>query len=131
MTRNLQISLFAAMLAAAGLPLYIHLPRYAAAELGLSLQAAGALLIAVRVLDFAQDPLLGRMIDRFPAARGGFATAAALGMGRGLRCCSPCAPVRACWSGSRLRWCLSSPLTASAPSCFTAKAPLLPPPERS
>ena len=84
MTRNLQISLFAGMLAAAGLPLYIHLPRYAATELGLSLQAVGALLIAIRVLDFAQDPLLGRMIDRFPAARSGFAAAAALGMGAGF-----------------------------------------------
>lgn len=84
MTRNLQISLFAGMLAAAGLPLYIHLPRYAATELGLSLQAVGALLIAIRVLDFAQDPLLGGMIDRFPAARSGFAAAAALGMGAGF-----------------------------------------------
>ncbi len=84
MTRNLQISLFAGMLAAAGLPLYIHLPRYAATELGLSLQAVGALLIAIRVLDFAQDPLLGRMIDRLPAARGTFAAAAALGMGAGF-----------------------------------------------
>jgi Na+/melibiose symporter-like transporter len=84
MTRNLQISLFAGMLAAAGLPLYIHLPRYAATELGLSLQAVGGLLIAIRVLDFAQDPLLGQMIDRFPAARGAFAAAAALGMGAGF-----------------------------------------------
>lgn len=74
----LPISLFAALLAAAGLPLYIHLPRFASADLGLSLSALGGLLIALRVLDVVQDPLLGRLADRFSAHR---SLLAALGLG--------------------------------------------------
>lgn len=82
--QNARISLFALMLAAAGLPLYIHLPRYATAELGLSLATLGAVLAAIRVLDFVQDPALGWLIDRYPQARGTFAALACLGMGTGF-----------------------------------------------
>ena len=81
---NAQVSLFALMLAAAGLPLYIHLPAYASGELGMSLGALGGLLIGLRVLDFVQDPLLGRMVDRFPNARALFAALALLGLGLGF-----------------------------------------------
>ncbi len=59
-----RIGLFAAMLAAAGVPLYILLPRYATVEMGLSLSTLGAVLLGIRVMDFAQDPLLGRLVDR-------------------------------------------------------------------
>lgn len=52
------------MLAAAGVPLYIHLPRYATVEMGLSLTTLGAVLLGIRIMDFAQDPLLGRLVDR-------------------------------------------------------------------
>jgi len=79
-----QVSLFAVMLAAAGLPLYIHLPAYASGQLGMSLGALGGLLIGLRVLDFVQDPLLGRMVDRFPEARGLFAALALAGLGAGF-----------------------------------------------
>lgn len=82
--QNARISLFALMLAAAGLPLYIHLPRYATAELGLSLATLGAVLAGIRVLDFVQDPALGWLIDRHPQARGTFAALACLGMGGGF-----------------------------------------------
>ncbi|GAB5439542.1 MFS transporter [Falsiruegeria mediterranea] len=81
-----QVSLFSMALAAAGLPLYIHLPRFAASELGLSLSAIGILLIGIRVLDFVQDPALGWMVDRWPAFRRGFATVALLGMCVGFLC---------------------------------------------
>ncbi|MDE4132795.1 MFS transporter [Phaeobacter sp. QD34_3] len=79
-----RISLFALMLAAAGLPLYIHLPRYATAELGLSLATLGAVLAGIRVLDFVQDPALGWLIDRHPEARSRFAAVACLGMAAGF-----------------------------------------------
>ena len=83
-TTNAQVSLFALMLAAAGLPLYIHLPAYASGELGMSLGALGGLLIGLRVLDFVQAPLLGRMVDSFPNARALFAALALLGLGLGF-----------------------------------------------
>ncbi|WP_299349699.1 MFS transporter [uncultured Shimia sp.] len=78
------VSLFSLMLAAASLPLYIHLPRYATAELGLSLSTVGAVLIGIRVMDFAQDPALGWMVDRNPRQIGRFAALGAAGMGLGF-----------------------------------------------
>lgn len=80
----LQVGLFAAMLASAGLPLYIHLPRYAVGEMGLSLSTLGAVLIAMRFFDLAQDPVIGRTIDRFPDRRSTFAAAAAAGLALGF-----------------------------------------------
>ncbi len=80
----LRTGAFAAMLATAGLPLYIHLPRFAGSELGLSLGTLGALLIALRIFDLVQDPFLGRLVDRFPVARGGFAALAAAGLAAGF-----------------------------------------------
>lgn len=77
-------SLFALMLAAAGLPLYIHLPRYAVTDLGLSLQTVGVILIGIRVMDFVQDPFLGRLVDRFASFRTGFAALACVSMGLGF-----------------------------------------------
>ncbi len=77
-------SLFAAMLAASGLPLYIHVPRFAGAELGLSLTTVGVVLVAIRFVDFLQDPLLGWMVDRHPAARRGFAAVASVCLAAGF-----------------------------------------------
>ena len=54
-----RVSLYALMLAAAGIPLYIHLPRFAAVELGIGLAALGSLLLALRLIDLVQDPLIG------------------------------------------------------------------------
>ena len=51
-------------LALLGLPLYVFLPAVYAADLGLGLAAVGAVLLAVRALDVASDPLLGWLSDR-------------------------------------------------------------------
>jgi len=60
--------LFAAMLAAAGLPIYLHAPAYYAAEYGIGLTALAGVLFALRLLDVIQDPALGwlsgRLADR-------------------------------------------------------------------
>ena len=79
-----RVSTYALMLAAAGLPLYIHLPRYATAELGMSLATLGAILAAIRVMDFAQDPALGWLVDRYPAQKPLLAGLSACGMGAGF-----------------------------------------------
>lgn len=77
-------ALFAALIAAAGLPLYIHLPRFATAELGLSLSAVGTILIALRIVDFVQDPALGWLVDRLPRWRATLAASATLGLSTGF-----------------------------------------------
>lgn len=79
-----RVSLYAMMLAAAGVPLYIHLPRYATGELGLSLGTLGLILALIRVMDFAQDPALGWLVDRYPAQKPLMAALASLGMGLGF-----------------------------------------------
>ncbi|WP_276202383.1 MFS transporter [Ruegeria marisrubri] len=74
----------AGFLACAGVPLYIHLPRFLV-EAGLSLSAAGALLLGLRMLDFVQDPLLGVWADRAgPSYRPRMAALALLGLGAGF-----------------------------------------------
>lgn len=80
----IQVALFAAMLASAGLPLYLHLPRFAVSGLGLSLTTLGAVLLAMRVFDLVQDPLIGQVIDRFPGHRAVFAAVAAGGLALGF-----------------------------------------------
>lgn len=54
-------AVFAAFLAAAGLPLYIHAPKFYVDEYGVSLVALGTVLGLLRLLDVVQDPLLGRL----------------------------------------------------------------------
>jgi len=73
----------AALLACAGVPLYIHLPRFAA-ELGYGLGAVAGLLLALRALDFLQDPALGLLVDRYPRQRHGLAILALVGLGAGF-----------------------------------------------
>ena len=75
-----RVSLYALMLATAGIPLYIHLPRYASVQLDIGLAALGVLLLLIRVFDFIQDPLLGWVADRWPAAQPTLALAAAAGL---------------------------------------------------
>lgn len=77
------IPVVAAFLASAGLPLYVHLPQFAA-ELGISLGAIGLLLLALRILDFVQDPIIGHFVDRFPGRRQILAVLAFAGMGTGF-----------------------------------------------
>ncbi len=59
----------AAVLAFGGLPLYIHAPRYYAEELGIALPALGAVLLFARGVDSVQDPVIGRLADRWPHRR--------------------------------------------------------------
>ncbi|MBE0619414.1 MAG: MFS transporter [Burkholderiales bacterium] len=56
--------LFGLPLAMAALPLYVHLPKFYGGELGMSLALVGAILLAARLLDALQDPLLGYLSDR-------------------------------------------------------------------
>ena len=62
-------AVFAAMLAAAGLPLYIHAPKFYVDEYGVSLTALGSALFVLRLLDVVQDPLLGRLAAALRAFR--------------------------------------------------------------
>jgi glycoside/pentoside/hexuronide:cation symporter, GPH family len=50
---------FAGVLAMAGLPIYIHAPKFYVDEFGVSLAALGLVLFALRLIDFVQDPALG------------------------------------------------------------------------
>lgn len=79
-----RVSLYALMLAAAGIPLYIHLPRFAAVNLGLGLGVIGTVLLVIRLVDLVQDPLIGWAIDRWPGGQILFASAAALGLSVGF-----------------------------------------------
>jgi len=60
----------AALLSAAGLPIYIHAPKFYVDEFGVSLGALGAVLFALRLLDVVQDPLLGKLAAMTASARG-------------------------------------------------------------
>jgi len=64
-------AIFAGVLAAAGLPIYIHAPKYFVDEYGVSLAALGAILFGLRLLDVVQDPALGWLSRRFAAWRKG------------------------------------------------------------
>ncbi len=79
-----RVSLYALMLAAAGIPLYIHLPRFASLNLGIGLGTVGAILLVIRLVDLVQDPLIGWAIDRWPQAQSKFAITAALGLAIGF-----------------------------------------------
>lgn len=63
-------AIFAAMLSAAGLPLYMHAPKFYVDEFGVSLAALGGALFFLRLLDFIQDPLLGQVSAKMSAHRG-------------------------------------------------------------
>ena len=55
------VGLFGVMLGAVGLPIYLHAPKYFSDTYGVSLVSLGAIMFALRVVDFVQDPLLGRL----------------------------------------------------------------------
>lgn len=52
-------SAFAALIAMAGLPIYIHAPKVYADAYGVPLATLGMVLFALRLLDLVQDPALG------------------------------------------------------------------------
>ncbi len=62
--------LFAGLLAMAGLPLYIHAPKFYVDNYGVSLAALGLVLGGLRMIDFVQDPALGWLAARTRAVRG-------------------------------------------------------------
>ena len=62
-------SLVAGTLAFAGLPLYIHVPRYYADDMGVGLAALGVVLLGARGVDSLQDPIIGRLADRWARYR--------------------------------------------------------------
>ena len=57
-------SVFSVPLAMAAVPVYVHIPKLYAGHLGMSLALVGAVLLAARLLDAFQDPLLGYFSDR-------------------------------------------------------------------
>ncbi len=79
-----RVSLYALMLAAAGIPLYIHLPRFASVHLGIGLGTVGTILLAIRLIDLVQDPAIGWAIDRWPRWQSFFAVSAAAGLALGF-----------------------------------------------
>lgn len=62
-------AVFAAMLASAGLPIYIHAPKFYVDTYGVSLTALAAVLFGLRLFDVVQDPVLGWLVGRLRAAR--------------------------------------------------------------
>jgi GPH family glycoside/pentoside/hexuronide:cation symporter len=56
-------SVFAAMIATAGLPIYIHAPKFYVDSYGVSLAALGGVLALLRLVDVVQDPLLGWLAE--------------------------------------------------------------------
>ncbi|MGY9047820.1 hypothetical protein P775_20550 [Puniceibacterium antarcticum] len=56
-------AVFAGVLSAAGLPIYIHAPKFYVDSYGVSLAALGTVLFALRLIDVVQDPLLGRLAE--------------------------------------------------------------------
>lgn len=63
-------SLFAALIAMAGLPIYIHAPKYYVDSYGVSLAALGGVLALLRLFDVVQDPVLGWLAEAGRARRG-------------------------------------------------------------
>jgi GPH family glycoside/pentoside/hexuronide:cation symporter len=76
--------LVACALAFAGLPLYIHAPRFYAEEMGVALPVLGAVLLGARAVDSIQDPVIGWLADRLRAFREVWAIGAAILLGIGI-----------------------------------------------
>lgn len=57
-------SVFAGVLAAAGLPIYMHAPKFYVDSYGVGLGTLGAILAGLRLLDVVQDPVLGVLSAR-------------------------------------------------------------------
>lgn len=60
---------YAAVLSAAGLPIYIYAPKFFADNYGVSLTALGVVLFGLRLFDVVQDPVLGWISERLRAAK--------------------------------------------------------------
>jgi GPH family glycoside/pentoside/hexuronide:cation symporter len=63
-------ALFSGMIAAAGLPIYIHAPKFYVDNYGVSLASLGIALFLLRLIDVMQDPVLGWLSERMEQQRG-------------------------------------------------------------
>lgn len=79
-------SLFAALIASAGLPIYIHAPKFYVDSYGVSLVALGVVLFGLRLVDVVQDPVLGWLAERGRAHRGAMVAGAAVVMAMAMFC---------------------------------------------
>ena len=61
----LSFSFFAVMLGIAGLPVYIHAPKFYIDTYGISLSFLGVALFLLRLVDCLQDPFLARLAYKF------------------------------------------------------------------
>lgn len=71
---------FAAVLAAAGLPIYIHAPKFYVDTHGVTLAQLSVALFLLRLVDLVQDPLLGRLAEVTRNRRGATVLAAGIVM---------------------------------------------------
>lgn len=61
-------AVFGGMLSAAGLPIYLHAPKFYVDTYGVNLATLGAVLAVLRLIDVVQDPALGWLAP--PGSRG-------------------------------------------------------------
>lgn len=86
------------MIAAAGLPIYIHAPKFFVDEYGVSLAALGGVLALLRLIDVVQDPALGWLAQRFAAQRSAMvAVSAVLMAGAMVALFAISAPIAPLW----------------------------------
>lgn len=71
-------TVFAAVISAAGLPIYIYAPKYYADSYGVSLTLLGAVLFGLRLFDVFQDPALGWIAERLKRGKALVITLAAV-----------------------------------------------------
>ena len=123
-------ALFAALLSAAGLPIYIHAPKFFVDEYGVSLAALGVVLFGLRLLDVVQDPVLGWLSEKLRYRRGIAVAVAVTIMVTAMYCLfaiiPPVAPLL--WFGTMLTLVFSafSFLTICFYAQGVAKAALMP-----
>ncbi|MHA6327154.1 MFS transporter [Roseivivax sp. CAU 1753] len=77
-------AVFAGTLSAAGLPIYIHAPKFYADTYAVSLSSLGAILFALRLLDLVQDPSFGWLAEKVRNVRGLAIAVAAVVMASGM-----------------------------------------------
>ena len=72
LSRLLAYAILGLPLAMAMLPIYMISPKFYGDTLGVSLSALVLVLFATRILDTAQDPLIGRLVDALQSRRHGW-----------------------------------------------------------
>lgn len=70
-------AVFGGMLSAAGLPIYLHAPKFYVDTYGVSLATLGGVLAALRLIDVVQDPALGWLAGVTRRHTGGMVAGAA------------------------------------------------------